>query len=75
VRQALSRRSPAPSVLAPGAVAWKTGTSSGRRDAWCVGVTPNLVAVVWMGRLDGGAAPDLVGARAAAPLLAAVLAE
>lgn len=75
VREALSRRSPALGVLAPGRVAWKTGTSSGRRDAWCVGVTENLVAVVWMGRLDGGSAPDLVGARAAAPLLAAVLAE
>jgi penicillin-binding protein 1C len=74
-RSALSRKSPAPEAIAPGALAWKTGTSSGRRDAWCVGVTDAHVAVVWMGRLDGGAAPDLVGARAAAPLLAAVLAE
>lgn len=31
-------------------VAGKTGTASENRDAWFVGFTPDLVAVVWVGR-------------------------
>ena len=31
-------------------VAGKTGTASENRDAWFVGFTPGLVAVVWVGR-------------------------
>ncbi len=30
----------------------KTGTSSAQRDAWFVGITPRLVAGVWLGRDD-----------------------
>lgn len=54
-------------------VAWKTGTSSRRRDAWAVGFTSRFTAVVWRGWLDGRPDPDLLGARSAAPLLFAVL--
>ena len=56
------------------AIAWKTGTSSGRRDAWCVAVTPGAIVVVWLGNLDATGAADLVGLHAAAPLCAKVVA-
>jgi penicillin-binding protein 1C len=42
-------------------VAWKTGTSSGRRDAWSVGLTKNFVLLVWMGPLIGAGSPECVG--------------
>jgi penicillin-binding protein 1C len=54
-------------------IAWKTGTSSRRRDAWAAGWTRRTTVVVWRGRLDGGSDDSLVGARAAVPLLFAVL--
>ncbi len=57
-----------------GDVAWKSGTSSGRRDAWCVGITAGVVVVVWLGNHDGRGLPDLVGVRSANRLLAAVVA-
>lgn len=50
-------------------IAWKTGTSFGFRDAWAVGCTPNYVVVVWVGNADGEGRPELVGVRAAAPIL------
>lgn len=49
-------------------VAWKTGTSSGNRDAWCAAVTEQYTIVVWMGNPDGRPSPRLVGQSAAAPL-------
>lgn len=42
-------------------VAWKTGTSDDRRDAWCVAVDGDRVIVVWVGWLDGRADPRLRG--------------
>jgi len=56
-----------------GSIAWKSGTSSGRRDAWCVGVTEAHVTVVWRGTLDGRATPDLLGVDSAGRLLAEVV--
>jgi penicillin-binding protein 1C len=47
---------------------WKTGTSSGFRDAWTVGVFGPYVLAVWVGHFDGHANSALVGAQAAAPL-------
>lgn len=55
-------------------VAWKTGTSSGRRDAWAVGWTTRVAIVVWRGRLDGAGDDALVGARLAVPTWFDVLA-
>ena len=32
-------------------IAWKTGTSFGFRDAWSIGVTPDYVVAVWIGKI------------------------
>lgn len=50
------------------AIAWKTGTSWGFRDAWTAGVFGRHVLVVWLGNFDGSANPALIGVEAAAPL-------
>ncbi len=50
------------------AVAWKTGTSWGFRDAWSAGVFGPYVLAVWIGRFDGEGNPAYVGVQAAAPL-------
>ncbi len=62
---------PAPDRAFP--VAWKTGTSHGFRDAWCVGVCGHLVLTVWIGRFDGRGNAEFVGRTAAAPLFFRVL--
>ena len=54
------------------AVAWKTGTSFGFRDAWSVGVVGHYVLAVWVGNFDGSANPALIGREAAAPLFFAI---
>jgi len=51
------------------AVAWKTGTSYGYRDAWAVGVTDRWTVGVWIGRPDGTPSPGQYGAVTALPLL------
>ncbi len=74
VLEALSDPARARTAGAPAqGVAWKTGTSSRRRDAWAVGATRRVVAVVWRGRLDGGSDPRLVGVEAAVPTLFEVI--
>ncbi len=50
-------------------IAWKTGTSFGFRDAWSIGVTPRYVVGVWVGNADGEGRPNLIGIKAAAPVL------
>lgn len=50
------------------AVAWKTGTSWGFRDAWSAGIVGSYVLVVWVGNFDGRGNPSFVGLKAAAPL-------
>lgn len=50
-------------------IAWKTGTSFGFRDAWAIGVNPRYAVGVWAGNADGEGRPNLVGVKAAAPLL------
>jgi penicillin-binding protein 1C len=51
------------------ALAWKTGTSFGFRDAWAVGTTPDYVIGVWAGNADGEGRPGLTGISAGAPIL------
>ena len=53
-------------------IAWKTGTSYGHRDAWCIGYSPKLTIGVWLGNFDGKGAPMLSGADAATPILFAL---
>jgi penicillin-binding protein 1B len=50
-------------------VAGKTGTTNEARDAWFVGYTPTLLALVWVG-FDNGEAHGLSGAEAAVPIWA-----
>ncbi len=50
-------------------IAWKTGTSYGRRDAWSIGYNKNYTVGVWVGNFSGAASPDLSGANVATPLL------
>jgi penicillin-binding protein 1C len=50
-------------------VAFKTGTSYGKRDAWCVGYTSEYTVGVWIGNVSNKGAPELVGSKSATPLL------
>lgn len=50
-------------------IAWKTGTSYGKRDAWAVGFNPYYTIGVWMGNFDGTGSPHLIGRETAVPLL------
>ncbi len=50
-------------------IAWKTGTSFGHRDAWCIGVTPDYAVGVWVGNATGEGRPGLTGIGSASPLM------
>ncbi len=50
------------------AVAWKTGTSWGFRDAWTAGTFGRYVLIVWVGNFDGSSNQSFIGISAAAPL-------
>ncbi|MDU0370478.1 penicillin-binding protein 1C [Hymenobacter endophyticus] len=50
-------------------VAWKTGTSYGRRDAWSIGYNRQYTVGVWVGNFSGQGSPALTGADVATPLL------
>ncbi len=53
-------------------IAWKTGTSYGRRDAWSVGYNKRYTVGVWVGNFSGAGVPELSGAETATPLLFSV---
>lgn len=50
-------------------IAWKTGTSYGRKDAWSVGYNKRFTVGVWVGNFSGIGNPGIVGALLATPLL------
>jgi penicillin-binding protein 1C len=50
-------------------IAWKTGTSYGRRDAWSVGFNQTYTVAVWVGNFSGEGVPELTGSEIATPLL------
>ena len=50
-------------------VAGKTGTTNNFRDAWFVGYTPDILALVWVG-FDNGDSIEATGAAAAVPIWA-----
>jgi penicillin-binding protein 1C len=71
----LAAARPAPGLVPGGqragrpAIAVKTGTSYGFRDAWAMGVTDRYTVGVWVGRPDGTPIPEQTGRTAALPLL------
>ncbi|MEO5997030.1 MAG: penicillin-binding protein 1C [Chitinophagaceae bacterium] len=50
-------------------IAWKTGTSYGRRDAWSIGYNKKYTVGTWVGNFSGIGIPELSGANIATPLL------
>ena len=50
-------------------IAWKTGTSYGRKDAWSIGYNERYTIGVWCGNFSGRGVPELTGAASATPLL------
>ena len=50
-------------------LAWKTGTSSGFRDAWTIAYNPDYVIGVWVGNPDGASSDLLVGKKVATPVV------
>lgn len=50
-------------------IAWKTGTSYGRKDAWSIGYNKNYTMGVWVGNFSATGVADLSGATVATPLL------
>jgi len=50
-------------------IAWKTGTSYGRRDAWSIGYNKNYTVGIWVGNFSNKGVAGLSGATIATPLL------
>ncbi|MCA0229151.1 MAG: penicillin-binding protein 1C [Bacteroidetes bacterium] len=50
-------------------IAWKTGTSYGKKDAWSIGYNRRFTVGVWVGNFSGVGVPELNGANIATPLL------
>lgn len=50
-------------------IAWKTGTSYGRKDAWSIGYNKKYTIGVWVGNFSGEGVPELNGTDSATPLL------
>ena len=75
VTRILEEAPPPPNAIPPQhrkrghAVAFKTGTSYGFRDAWAIGFDAAFTVGVWIGRPDGTFSPGRIGREAAAPVL------
>lgn len=50
-------------------IAWKTGTSYGKRDAWSIGYNKHYTVGIWLGNFSGQGVAELSGANIATPLL------
>lgn len=50
-------------------IAWKTGTSYGRKDAWSIGYNKHYTIGVWLGNFNALGVQELSGASTATPLL------
>lgn len=55
-------------MLKKGEAAHKTGTSSGFRDAWTIGMYGPYILSIWIGNVDNTGNPAFVGKQIAAPL-------
>ena len=53
--------------------AFKTGTSVGFKDAWCIALVGDYLISVWIGNFNGRGNTAFIGRKAAAPLLFQVL--
>jgi penicillin-binding protein 1C len=51
----------------------KTGTSSGHRDNWCIGYTPDYTVGVWVGDFEGEPMHDVSGISGAGPLFGRIM--
>ena len=74
LRQVLEGSPPPPgmayaSLTGGRAIAFKTGTSYGFRDAWAVGYSRATTIGVWTGRVEGTPRPGSFGRATAAPLM------
>lgn len=54
-------------------IAWKTGTSFGFKDAWCITISPKYTVVVWVGNSSGLSRPGIIGLHTAAPIAHAIM--
>lgn len=52
-----------------GKIAFKTGTSFGLKDAWCIGYNPDYTVGVWLGNVNCKGSSVLVGIKVAAPIV------
>jgi len=50
-------------------IAWKTGTSYGRKDAWSIGYNKKYTIGVWVGNFSAEGVQELSGINTATPLL------
>jgi penicillin-binding protein 1C len=50
-------------------IAWKTGTSYGRKDAWSIGYNQQYTIGVWVGNFNADGVQELSGIATATPLL------
>lgn len=65
------KNTPRPSgneAIAKNKVSWKTGTSSGYRDAWSIGTIGPYALAVWIGNFDNTSNHAFIGKNIAAPL-------
>ncbi len=74
LRQILQDSPPPPgmayaSLTGGRAIAFKTGTSYGFRDAWAIGTSAAATIGVWTGRVEGTPRPGAFGRATAAPLM------
>ncbi len=53
-------------------IAWKTGTSYGHHDGWCVGYDDRYTVGVWTGNFNDEQSPELNGSACAVPLMAQI---
>ena len=54
-------------------LAVKTGTTNNNKDAWTIGMTPQLVTVVWVGNFDGAEMRGILGSTGATPIMKGVM--
>ncbi len=57
------------------AFAWKTGTSSGNRDAWTILYNPDYTIGVWLGNFNNQSSKNLVGIEVSAPIACRIFAD